>query len=108
MFESLPERLKYLRESLKLTQSEAGERLGLDRKAVSAFETGSRTPTAELLVKMAALYRTTTDFILGVSHQDVIALEDLDKFNRQTVRYITNLTITAIQDFIAQQKTSDS
>ena len=107
MFESLPERLKYLRESLKLTQSEAGERLGLDHKAVSAFETGSRTPTAELLIKMAALYRTTTDFILGVSHQDVIVLEGLNEFNRQTVRYITDLTITAIQDFTAQQRASE-
>ncbi len=107
MIEGLPARIQYLRQSLKLTQTEAEQQLGLPRKAISAYETGNRVPTVELVVKMAALYRTTTDYILGVSHLETIALDDLSPSGRKAVRHIIELTITAVQTFESQQHAAD-
>lgn len=62
-----PQRLKKLRKEKGLTQKELGERLGVKQNTFTNWENGKREPTLENVVKLAKLFKTTTDFLLGVT-----------------------------------------
>lgn len=53
--------IKTLRESKNMTQSEIAARLGVNRTAVSMWETGDSMPRAELLPQLAKLLGCTID-----------------------------------------------
>lgn len=61
-------RLKDLREDHDLTQKEIAAQLGIDQRVYSTYETGKRTIPTTLVVKLAAIYKTSTDFILGCTN----------------------------------------
>ena len=61
------ERLKKLREFEKLNQSELAKELGISQNTYSQYETGSRQPSLEMLVKLAEFYFVSTDYILGLT-----------------------------------------
>ena len=58
-------RIRADREYLKLNQSQVAEALGIPRAAVSALETGRRRVTGLELKKLAALFGTSGDRLLG-------------------------------------------
>lgn len=57
--------IKKLREAAGLRQYELAALLGVKQASVSAWENGNAYPTAENLLKLAAILHTTTDAILG-------------------------------------------
>ena len=82
-------RLKKLREEKKLTQKELADMLDLTPKAISFYELGSREPSGEVLINMARILDTTTDYLLGCSDakdKEIPARiqKDLNKFLEQT------------------------
>lgn len=67
------ERLKNLRESEGLKQTELAEKLNLTSAALSQYEKGVREPNSEMLKKIADYFDVSTDFLLGridVKHFD--------------------------------------
>ena len=67
MIEGLPEKLILCRRSVGLTQREVADRLsGVSYPSIGAYETGARTPSAPVLMKLAALYGVSTDYLLGI------------------------------------------
>jgi len=58
-------RLRDCREDKDLTQRELADMLNIDQRVYSNYETGKRGIPAHLLVKLADIYRTSTDFLLG-------------------------------------------
>lgn len=52
-----PSLCRYVRQRAGLTQEEIAEVLGIDRSAVSRYESGQRTPTGPLLDEYASLLR---------------------------------------------------
>ena len=54
-----------MREARKLRQEDVAEALGIDRSAVSKWETGKALPRAEMLFKLADLYNCTIDDLLA-------------------------------------------
>ena len=60
------EKLKELREEKNLKQSDLGKLLSVDQSTICTWETGSREPDFEMLVKLAKLFDVTTDYLLGV------------------------------------------
>lgn len=60
-------RLRQARERVGLSQEEVAEKLGVDRVTVTQWESGRRRPSHDHLIRLAELYRTTTDALLGVS-----------------------------------------
>lgn len=83
-------RLKSLREEKELTQKDLADMLGLTPKAISFYELGSREPSGEVLINMARILDTTTDYLLGYSDSKtnkeipVRIQKDLNKFLEQT------------------------
>ena len=61
----LPKRLKMLREKHGYLQKFVADKLGIRSNTLSGYETGTRSPDPEMLVKLAELYNVTTDYLLG-------------------------------------------
>lgn len=73
------EKLKSLRIEKKLTQKQVADRIGLAISAVSSYESGTRYPSYDVLVKLARIFHVTTDYLLGVTETrnlDVTGLND--------------------------------
>ncbi len=78
-------RLKKLREKQHLSQKEVADRLGLTRATISTYERNTKTPSVEILVKIALLYRSSVDYILGLEDRTSIFIDDLEKEEQDTI-----------------------
>ena len=59
------QRLRDLREDRELTQESVGNILGIRQTVYSRYERGYQTIPVEHLLKLADLYNTSVDYILG-------------------------------------------
>lgn len=60
-------RLRDLREDNDLTQAEVAEYLHIKQNTYSQYENEHRQLPLEYLIALAKFYRTTTDYILGLT-----------------------------------------
>ena len=60
-------RLKDLREDHDLKQSEIAEFLGIQQTVYSRYERGFQNIPLEHLMKLAQMYKVSTDYILGLT-----------------------------------------
>ena len=60
------ERIRKLRIGRGLSRAELGDMLNLSRSAISAYECGSRSVTASLLIDLCEVFGTDADTFLGV------------------------------------------
>lgn len=58
-------RLRDMREDHDLTQKEVAAHLGIDQRVYSNYEIGKREIPVHLLILLADLYHTSTDYLLG-------------------------------------------
>ena len=61
----LGQRIVELREEHDLTQKELAAKANITESAISYYVKGVRTPSGEILSRMAETLSTTTDFLLG-------------------------------------------
>lgn len=64
------ERLKSLRKSQKITQTEFASRFNIATGTIGMWETGKRIPDTETLKKIANYFNVTVDYLLGDSASD--------------------------------------
>lgn len=72
-------KLKSLRIEKKLTQKQIADQIGLAISAVSSYESGSRYPSYDVLVRLAHIFHVSTDYLLGMTDKrniDVTGLCD--------------------------------
>ena len=62
-------RLRDLREDSDLTQKALAEHLHIRQNTYSQYENGQRQVPIEILVRLAAYYDTSTDYILGITNE---------------------------------------
>lgn len=65
MIKGLSDKLKTLRTQFGYSQKQVAERLMISPSIVSAYETGERTPSTEVLLSLSHLYKCSTDYLLG-------------------------------------------
>lgn len=82
------EKLKALRTSQKLTQQQLGDRIGVAKSVVSYYESGDRYPSYDVLVKIARIFHTTTDYLLDVAKDNVIDVTGLSEEDIAVVRTV--------------------
>ena len=73
------DKLKSLRIEKNLTQKQVADRIGLAISAVSSYESGTRYPSYDVLVKLARIFHVSTDYLLGITNTrniDVTGLRD--------------------------------
>lgn len=76
---NMGEKLKTLRTEKKLTQKQVADRIGLAISAVSSYESGTRYPSYDVLVKLANIFHVSTDYLIGMTdtrNVDVTGLSD--------------------------------
>lgn len=62
-------RLKDLRKSKDLSQSQLASRLGISKSTVSMLEVGSRKPSWELMEQIADFFNVDMNYLLGKEEQ---------------------------------------
>lgn len=67
-------KIKELRNDQKMTQTEFAERLGVTKSAVSSYENGSRLPSYPILLKMARIFKVSTDVLLGQEDENTVTI----------------------------------
>ena len=72
------DKLRSLRIEKNLTQKQVAERIGLAISAVSSYESGSRYPSYEALIKLAYMFHVSTDYLLGITNKRSIDVTDLE------------------------------
>lgn len=70
-------RLKTLRSHNSLTQAQLAQKLGVTKSVISAYETGLRLPSYDILISIAQIFKVSTDYLLGVDHKQYIDLSGL-------------------------------
>lgn len=70
-------RLKELRIEKGFLQDQVAELVGVARNAVSSYENGARQPSLDILVALARVYKTTTDYILGITDRRQLDISGL-------------------------------
>lgn len=75
------EKLKQLRIQTGLTQQQLANQIGVTKSVISYYELQERYPSPEVLVKIAAVFHVSTDYLLGFESKhmiDVTGLSDKD------------------------------
>ena len=60
-------RLRDLPEDADLNQTQVAKFLGMSQTGYSKYETGENDIPTQVLIKLAGFYKTSTDYILGIS-----------------------------------------
>jgi DNA-binding XRE family transcriptional regulator len=60
------EKLKELRKEIQLLQKQLASDLGVTQVCVAKWETGTREPSLDMLIKLAKYFNVTTDYLLGL------------------------------------------
>lgn len=63
------ERLKECRLKLGITKQEAAKRIQISQPAYLRYEAGSRNPSIQVISKMAEIFSTSTDYLIGKSDE---------------------------------------
>lgn len=80
--------LKTLRIRGNMTQAQLAQKLGLTKSVISAYETGLRMPSYDVLIHIAKIYNVSTDYLLGVETKQQI---DLSGLSSEEVNALLNL-----------------
>lgn len=73
----LGENIKNLRTSLKLTQVEIANKLGVTKQCVSNWENDNIVPSVDMLTKIAQIFKVSTDYLLDISTINMINVDGL-------------------------------
>lgn len=83
-------RLRKLRESKQLSQTDVAKRLNVSRSTISGYESNTTTPSLEQFTRLAILYNTSLDYMMGLENRTCFYLDGLNKQQQQTILDIVN------------------
>ena len=78
--------LKELRQKSGMTQKDLASKVGVTKSVISYYELSERAPSPEVLIKLATIFHVTTDFLLGIQHQDILDLTGLSNDDKSLIR----------------------
>ena len=87
MIEGLSARLKSSRISVKLSRKQVGELIGVSESMIGLYEGGARQPSLVALIKLASIYKVSTDYLLGCEKQSKLSVS-LDGLSEQQIQII--------------------
>ena len=99
--------LKELRTQNGLTQLQLATRLGVTKSVVSFYERQERTPSPDILRKLAAVFHVSSDFLLGIDTVKRLDISGLDDNDIQLVsKLVDSLRKKNIKNNIQKIKTN--
>jgi len=70
-------KLKALRKQAGLTQQQLAAQLGVTKSVVSFYELQARSPSPDVLVRLAQIFHVSTDYLLGLDNRQTIDVSGL-------------------------------
>lgn len=70
-------KLKELRTNAGMTQQQLGAQIGVTKSVISYYELQERMPSPEILIKLAAVFHVSADYLLGIEKSSVIDVSGL-------------------------------
>lgn len=80
--------LKPLRLKQNMTQAQLAKKLGVTKSVISAYETGLRLPSYDILISISKIFNVSTDFLLGLEQKQNI---DLSGLSEEEISALKNL-----------------
>lgn len=80
------QRLRQLRKLKNMTQKQLADSIGVKNSIISFYEVGDRFPSPEIIIKLAAVLHTSTDYLLGVEKGRSLDITGLDEQDEKVVR----------------------
>lgn len=90
MVNGLGYRLQEQRQLSKLSQKEAASAIGISPSVISNYESGERTPSVEILMALASLYRCSTDYLLGLDKSNCASYIDTSNLSASQHKLLQN------------------
>ena len=90
MDKELGNRIKQLRQQANLTQSQLAKILNVSPALISAYELGDRKPSLEILVSLAATFKVSTDYLLGLKSPQPLVLDGLSPEHALAIQTLIN------------------
>ena len=84
----LHQRIRLLRQARNMSQVELAKRLGVTKQSVSNWENDNIQPSIEMLVKLAAIFSVSTDYVLGLESGEYL---DVSGLPREVIAHIRQL-----------------
>ena len=81
----IADRIKNLRISCGMTQSDLAKKLNITRSSVNAWEMGISTPSTTYVVELSQLFHVSTDYLLGLSTNVTLDVSQLTEKEIQLV-----------------------
>lgn len=69
--------LKRLRLQAGMTQKQLADSIGVTKAVISYYELQERYPSPEVLIKLASVFRVSTDYLLGLEKSNTVDLTGL-------------------------------
>lgn len=85
---SLADRIRMIRESHDMTQSQLAKKLHITRSAVNGWEMGLSVPSTQCIVEMAKIFNISSDYLLGMERGAVL---DIDGLSNNEVAILISL-----------------
>lgn len=68
-----------------MTQALLAKKFGITKSVISAYETGLRLPSYDILIHIAKIYNVSSDYLLGIEHKQEIDLSGLSEEERSAL-----------------------
>lgn len=86
----LGKKIKELRNKYRLTQTELATQIGVTKSTVAAYENDSRTPSYDVLIKMADVFKVSIDSLLYNRSEGAL---DASGLNPEQLQIVENLIV---------------
>ena len=86
----LNENIKKFRIANSLSQVELAKKLGVSKQCVSNWENDNVVPSIDMLIKIARLFKVSTDCLLGLDEKKYLEITDLDDVQLAHIQAIIN------------------
>ena len=83
--------LKELRQKAGMTQKDLASKVGVTKSVISYYELSERSPSPEMLMKLAAVFHVSTDYLLGIQPRDTLDLTGLSAEDKEFVRAMADM-----------------
>ena len=103
MIETLGSRLRQLRDDKHLQQEQVANLIGVNKSTISLYENDMRQPSYETLVRLATLYRVSTDYLLGCASARMIDVSGLTADEVAAINQIVTM-MTAKNQYIEENE----
>lgn len=91
MVPNFAKRLKELRLRYDLGQAQVAKMANVTKNAISTYENGTRQPSFETLIRLAVIYRVSTDYLLGVANDQSLDISGLTEDDVAVIKRLVEI-----------------